>query len=96
MSYEVCPRANEKCPFWNSNPVVRGESNGCRSNEHHIYKRETAKELGKTAVQFATLPRNRIQICQADHEAIEAEWGWPEFPPQAVMKKIITADRYGR
>ncbi len=96
MSYGVCPRAHEGCPFWDMPPVLKGADNGCRSNEHHIYKRDTAKKLGTTAVEFAALPRNRIQICQADHEEIEAEWGWPEFPPREVMKRIIIADSYER
>ncbi len=92
MSYGRCPYANESCKYWNAKEVVKGQNNGCRSNEHHIYKRQEAILLGKTAVEFASLPRNRIQICQADHEAIEAEWGWPEFPPKEVMERIIKAD----
>ena len=92
MSYGPCPYAHEGCKFWGQEPVVKGEDSGCRTNEHHIYKRQEAQDLGKTAVQFASLPRNRIQICQADHEAIEAEWGWPEYPPKEVMERIIKAD----
>lgn len=93
MSYDRCPRANKDCPLWNQHPVVPGEESGCRSNEHHIYKRDTAKDLGKTAIKFANLPRNRVQLCETLHRELESKYGWPEFPPTEFMQAVIESDK---
>lgn len=92
MSYEKCPFSNEDCKFYGLKPVVKGETNGCRSNEHHLYGRARARLVGATAIEFTQLERNRVQICEQQHGDIEATYGWMEFPPEDVMRMIIDAD----
>lgn len=95
MSYGPCQNANEGCPFYSDPPVVPGETNGCRTNEHHIYRLAEAKKLGKTAVQFANLSCHRVNICQAGHQEIEATLGWPPFPSVADMQEKIERHKNG-
>ena len=67
---------------------------GCNvhlTNEHHIYKQETAKQLGGITLEFCRLPINTVQICEPMHQTLEALYGWPEYPPINVMKETIEA-----
>lgn len=92
MSYGVCPHATESCKYFKAEPVIDGEENGCHTNEHHIYRQADAKQLGQTAVRFANLARNRIQLCARLHQDLEARFGWPELPARPVMEAYIEAD----
>ena len=69
---------------------------GCEvhlTNEHHIYKQETARELGGITLEFCHLPQNTVQICMPMHETLEALYGWPEYPLFSAMKEAIEANK---
>lgn len=68
------------------------ECEGCevkRTNTHHIFKQETARQLGGITMKFCHLPQNIVQICEPMHETLQAEYGWPDYPPIEVMKAVI-------
>jgi hypothetical protein len=78
MSYGPCGYECEGCPVQ-------------RANTHHIYKQETARQLGGITLQFCHLEQNKVQLCQPMHQTLEAEYGWPDYPTIEVMKAVIEA-----
>jgi hypothetical protein len=75
-----CPNASEECKY-------SGTSEGCHLDTHHIYARSEARSGLKK--RFSALACHQVEICRSAHENLEAELGWPDFPPINEMHQRI-------
>lgn len=71
-----------ECKYWDS-------SSGCYEDTHHIYKQEHADT--RLRKDFCNLFINKLRLCREVHENMEAELGWPEYPPIEEMQVAVRA-----
>lgn len=95
MSFEVCPKANESCPYWakETPESLKGkQENGCRSDRDHRSPQRLAKGLGKQSLEHLYIysPENTQQLCRNEHDKKTREGDEP-LPDRDYMLERVQA-----
>ena len=91
-----CPFTNEQCKYYDNANTGHFDTeafqtdNGCFSDTHHIYWRETYEN--DLDALYGNLPENLTQMCRSDHDELHANMEAPELPSrEEKLGRVILA-----